>query len=137
MRHAQVLAFDVEDRLADLLRELAQANGLWLRPVRHAKTCINLLRQGADVLVLRLGKDLEREMTLLDQVSRLFPATRTVAIGNLPNPALAALAWDLGAAYVLFPPEPIEVLREVLLSLLLPLPAHHRGALSHLREADF
>jgi hypothetical protein len=41
----------IEDRKA-LLRDLAQEKGLWLRPVRHVKTCINpahlFLGTGAD-----------------------------------------------------------------------------------------
>src|SRR5438105_3332318 len=109
MQHAQIVAFGLEGRLADVLQELTTGRALWLRESRHVKTCLNLLRRGgATVLVLRFGKNLDQELTLLDQVAHLFPATRTIVVGPTDNPPLAALAWDLGAAYVLFPPQPIE-----------------------------
>jgi DNA-binding NtrC family response regulator len=119
MQHAQLLAFGVESRLAEVLRELAQNRALWLREVRHPKTCLNLLRRGgAGVLVLRLGKNLDHELALLEQVSHLFPSTRTIVVGPAANSSLAALAWDLGAAYVLFPPQPIEKIRDAVLGFL-------------------
>src|SRR5207302_10003826 len=111
MRRLQLVAFGLEGRLADELREVARERALWLREVRHAKTCLNLLRRdGAGVLILRLGNNLEREMALLEQVTYLFPTTRTIVVGPADNQPLAALAWDLGAAYVLFPPQPVETI---------------------------
>src|SRR6202045_4917806 len=119
MHRAQVLAFGLEGRLAEDLRELARERALWLREVRHVKTCLNLLlRGGAAVLVLRLGRNLDREMALLEQVTHLFPTTRTIVVGPVDNQPLAALAWDLGAAYVLFPPQPVERIRDVVLGFL-------------------
>jgi DNA-binding NtrC family response regulator len=123
MHHTQLLAFGLEGRLADMLRELAQGRALWLREVRHVKTCLNLLRRrGAEVLVLRLGKNLDQELTLLEQVTHLFPTTRTIVVGPTDNQQLAALAWDLGAAYVLFPPQPVETIRDVVRGFLPDLP---------------
>ncbi len=113
MHHAQLIAYGVEGRLAELLDELARACSLWLREVRHVKTCMNLLRQGAGVLVLRVGKDLDKELALLEQVTHLFPTTKTIVVGSVDNPALAGLAWDLGAAYVLLPPRPLEMIGEI------------------------
>ena len=119
MHHAQLVAYGVEGRLAEVLGELAHGRALWLREARHTKTCLNLLRQGgAGVLVLRLGKNLDQEMTLLEQVTVLFPRTRTIVVGPADNPALAGLAWDLGAAYVLFPPQPIEALGDIVVGFL-------------------
>ena len=119
MQRAQLLAFGLEGRLADILRELAREREVWLREVRHIRTCLNLVRQGgAGALVLRLGKNLDREMALLEQVTHLFPTTATIVVGPADNQPLAALAWDLGAAYVLFPPQPVESIREVVLGFL-------------------
>jgi hypothetical protein len=119
MQHAQLVAFGVEGLLGEIVRELAQRQELWLRDVRHVKTCLSVLRSGGvGVLVLRLGKNLDQELALLEQVRRLFPATRTIVVGPADNVSLAALAWDLGAAYVLFPPQPVESIRDVLLGFL-------------------
>ncbi|HWY86895.1 MAG TPA: hypothetical protein VNX28_09230 [Gemmataceae bacterium] len=119
MHRSQLLAFGLEERLTELLRELAQARSLWLREVRHVKTCLNLLRPaGAAVLILRLGRNLDQELSLLDQVTYLFPGTRAIAVCPTDNPPLAALAWDLGAAYVLSPPQPVERIRDVVLGFL-------------------
>ena len=119
MHQAQLLVFGLEGRLADVLRELAESRSLWLREVRHVKTCLNLLRQGgAGVLVLKLGNNLDLELSLLEQAAYLFPTTRIIVVGPADNPPLAGLAWDLGAAYVLFPPQPIESIRDVVLGFL-------------------
>lgn len=116
MQRAQLLAFGLEGRLADFLRDLAHDRALWLREVRHAKTCLNLLRQGgAGVLILRLGRNLDEELALLEQVTYLFPTVQTIVVGPAENPTLADLAWDLGAGYVVFPPQPIESIRDVVL----------------------
>jgi hypothetical protein len=124
MHHAQLLAFGLEGRLAETLQELAQGRALWLREVRNAKACLDVLRRGgAGVLVLLLGKNLDQELALLEQVTHLFPTTRTVVVGRAHNPALAALAWDLGAAYVLFPPQPVQSIRDVVLGFLPEVPA--------------
>ena len=119
MKQAQILGFGLEERLTQVLGELAQGRDLWLREIRHAKTCLNLLRQGgASILVLRLGKNLDVELSLLAEVSELFPAARTIVLGAVENQALAALTWDLGADYVLFPPQPMEHVGDVVLSFL-------------------
>ena len=119
MHHAQLITFGLESRLAETLQEPAAGRSLWLREVRHVKTCLNLLRRGgADLLMLQLGKNLDDELLLLEHVTHLFPSTRTIVVGPAQNPPLAALVWDLGAAYVLFPPQPIETIREVVLGFL-------------------
>jgi hypothetical protein len=122
MHHAQLIVYGVEGRLAELLGALAHERALWLREVRHVKTCLNLLRRGAGVLVLRVGKNLDQEMILLEQVTHLFPNAKTIVVGPVDNPALAGLAWDLGAAYVLLPPQPIETIGEIVSGFLPQLP---------------
>jgi hypothetical protein len=118
MRHAQIIACGLEGRLADLMREIAQTKEAWLREVRQSKTALNLLRKGAGLLVLSLGKNLDQELSALERVSLFFPAAKSIVVGPVENHSLAALVWDLGAAYVLFPPQPIEQLRPVVLGFL-------------------
>lgn len=119
MRQAQVLVYESDGRLAQRLDVWAQIRKVWLRELRSVPSCLNALRRGGPgVLVLRLGRDLEQEMGLLEQVSWLFPDTASVVVGDTDNPILAGLAWDLGARCVLFPPQPVEILPEIVERLL-------------------
>src|SRR4051812_35074749 len=98
MQQAQIIAYGLDGRLAALLQETAQSQGLWLREVQHARTCRNLLRQGGPaVLVLMLGRDLLPELTIMHEVAQASPDTAVIALGDADHPSLAALAWDLGA----------------------------------------
>jgi hypothetical protein len=72
------------------------------------------------VLVLRVGRDLEFELSLLERVANLFPDAGTVVVGEATHAALAGLAWDLGADCVLLLPQPGEMLPEVVAGLLTP-----------------
>ncbi|MFO0967503.1 MAG: hypothetical protein U0793_18245 [Gemmataceae bacterium] len=120
MRHAQLLAYNLAPPLLDSLRLLAQAGSIWLREVRDPKACLNLLLEaGAGVLVLHLGRDLEDDCNLLEQTTRLLPEIPAVVVLDAPHPNLAALAWDLGAAYVVPPQTPERVL-EIVQALLQP-----------------
>jgi DNA-binding NarL/FixJ family response regulator len=119
MQQAQILAYGADGALAARLDELARSQGLWLRAVQHVRACRSLLRQGGPaVLVVVLGRDLVQELTLLHEVSLAFPETAAVVIGDTDHPALAALAWDLGARCVLQPPQPVELLPEIVMRLL-------------------
>jgi hypothetical protein len=70
------------------------------------------------VLVLVVGKDLLGELPVLQEVSQALPDTAVIVVRDTDNPELATLAWDLGASYVLQPPQPIEVLPDLLLNAL-------------------
>jgi len=119
MNHAQVLAWKLNEPLLESLQKLTRERGVWLREVAHEKTCLHLIRQGGPgVLVLNFGRNLEAELSTLEAVSRLFPEQATIVVGDSAHPTLAALAWDLGAAYVLFPPEPLDRLAEIVRGFL-------------------
>lgn len=119
MQTGQILTYGVEGRLAEQLRELAQTHGLWFRALRKSKACIHLLRQsGPAVVVVKVGRDLEREMTLVEQIGRLFPDTEIIVVGDNDNPSLAGLAWDLGVRAALFPLPSFALLAELIVSLL-------------------
>src|SRR5438876_1670208 len=106
MRFPQVLIYENDGRIAELLRRENKSRRWSLREPRRPEACLRLLRRGGpNVLVLKVGTDLHQELTLLDRISWLFPDTATVVVGDTDNPVLRGLAWDLGAAAVLFPPQ--------------------------------
>ena len=70
--------------------------------------------------MLRVGRDLEREFALLERAVRLVPDAAVVLVGDADNPALAGLGWDLGARYVLFPPQPREQLPDIVAAFMAP-----------------
>jgi DNA-binding NtrC family response regulator len=114
MKYPQLLVYETDGKLAAGLQALCAKRGVRLRELRHAQACLRTLRRhGPGVLVLKLGRDLEKELTLLERVAWLFPDAVCIVIGDHPNPALAGLVWDLGARYVLFPPQPVELLPEL------------------------
>jgi DNA-binding NarL/FixJ family response regulator len=119
MRRAQVIIYETDDRITQLLRAHGAKCGWWLRPVRNPNRIVSLLRPGeASVVILKTGRDLEREFAVLERISRAFPDAATIVVGDADQPALAGLAWDLGARFVLFPPQPREQLPEIVKSLM-------------------
>jgi DNA-binding NarL/FixJ family response regulator len=119
MQQAQVIAYRLPERLAGLLQELARQHGLWLRDVQHLRTARNLLLQGGPaVFVLMLGGDVVRELALVQELGQASPDTAVVVVGDADNPALAALAWDVGARCVVQPPQPLELLPDIVRRLL-------------------
>jgi DNA-binding NtrC family response regulator len=120
-----LLIVEGDARLAALLRPVAELNKWALHEPRQAAACLRLLRQGGPaVLVIKAGRDLERELALLENVSRLFPDAATVLVGDVAHLSLAGLAWDLGAGYVLFPPQPREQLTDIVAGLMKPRGEH-------------
>jgi hypothetical protein len=70
------------------------------------------------VLVLEVGHDVERDLALLGRLTWLCPAATTVAVTGVASAELTGLAWDLGADYVLAPPQPRDALLPVVLGLM-------------------
>jgi DNA-binding NtrC family response regulator len=119
MRQRQVLVCESDGRLAEVLRESVQAHGWSMNEVRHPRVCLGLLPQGpGSVVVVRVGRDLVREMNLLEQIGTLFPETATIVVCDADNQSVIGLAWDLGAKFVLHPPQIREMLPEVVAGLL-------------------
>lgn len=119
MRHPQLVICEGDGRLAARLRPLVEGRGWSLREPARAATCLRLLaRGGPNVLLLRTGRDLERELSLLDEVTRRFPETRTVVVTETDHARLFGLAWELGAAYVLTAAAARERLGELVAALL-------------------
>ena len=108
-----------DGRLVTQLRPVAESNRWALHEPHQTAACLRLLRRGGPVaLVIKAGRDLERELGLLERTTRLFPEVATVLVGDGDHPALAGLAWDLGADFVLFPPQPREMLPEIVAGLM-------------------
>ena len=121
MRYPQVVVFEGDGRLAALLRPLAEGRRWPLREPRQLAPCLRLLaRGGPAVVVIRAGRDLEREFTLLERLRWLFPEVRLLVVTDGDHPALAGLAWDLGADCVLSPHSARELLPDVVAGLMGP-----------------
>jgi DNA-binding NarL/FixJ family response regulator len=119
MHQTQILTYGVEGVLAERLQELAQARRCWLRETNQPAACQNLVQSSPpSVFILRLGRNLERELTLLERVHACVPETASIVIGEADIPVLAGLAWELGATFALFPPTPVEVITELVSSIL-------------------
>jgi DNA-binding NtrC family response regulator len=119
MRRAQAVVVERDGRLADLLRPPAEAHGWWIREVRQASSCLDLVRKsGPAVLVLSVGSQEETEMTLLERVTYLAPECQSVAVIESGNAWLVNLAWDLGAAYVMVPAQVPQQLADIVTGLL-------------------
>ena len=119
MQQGQIVTYGIDGVLAERLREFAQTRRLWLRETNQIAACRSLVgAAGPPVLIMALGADLERELTLLEHVHMAKPATAIIAIGEADNPTLAGLALQLGATFALFPPTPVEKIFDILPRLL-------------------
>jgi hypothetical protein len=119
MRLPQVVVYESDGRLAALLRPLAERQVWTLREPRQIGPCLRLLPGGEPcVLVIKLGRNLEREFALLQSSRQVAPAASVVLVADTDHPWLAGLGWDLGAAYVLTPPRSRETLLQVVSALM-------------------
>ncbi len=115
MKQRQILSLGIEGRLLEHLKEWATEWRVWLRELQQIDACRNLAEQGdALVTLLRLGRDLEKELLLVRDLASRFPRSRIVVIGDVDNPMLMSLAMDLGASLVFHPPMAIPWLRHAL-----------------------
>jgi DNA-binding NarL/FixJ family response regulator len=124
MKYPHLVILESDRRLATELRELANKKHRWaLRETRQCESCLRLLRQeGPAILVIKVGRDVEQEMALLEQVGLHSPDTAVVALCETENRTLADLIWDCGASYVFCSPYPRERLVELVERLMLSFP---------------
>jgi DNA-binding NtrC family response regulator len=119
MRLPQIVVYEKDGRLKLQLEALAEQRRWALREARQPDSCLAHLNQGGSaVVVIKAGRDLERELGLLERVVWLYPEAAVVIVGDGDRPNWAGMAWDLGAAYVLLPPQPPERLSEIVAGLM-------------------
>lgn len=119
MQQTQIITYGIDGVLAQQLREISQTRRFWLRETSQLAACQNLLLTSPpSVFVLALGRDLGKELALLEQVHACVPETATIAVGESDHPALAGLAWELGATFALFPPTPLEAITDLVSNLI-------------------
>jgi DNA-binding NtrC family response regulator len=115
----QIVVYEKDGRLKLQLEALAEQRRWALREARQPETCLAHLSQGGPaVVVVKAGRDWERELGLLERAVWLYPDAVVVLVGDGDQTQLAGLAWDLGAAYVFLPPQPRERLSEIVAGLM-------------------
>jgi DNA-binding NtrC family response regulator len=119
MRSPQLVVYESDRWIAELLRGTAATWKWALRELRQPEACWRALRRGGPgVMVLELGRPAEDDLALLERATWLCPETPVVVVSNTRGDELTGLAWDLGAAYVLAPPQPRDALLTVVLGLM-------------------
>jgi len=119
MQAPQVVVIEPDGRLLAQVRPLAEAQRWLLREAKTPDAALKLLaRPGPAVVLIRVGRDLERELGLLERVAWLYPDAAAVVVGDSDHAVLAGLAWDLGATAVLIPAPEREVLQEAVRALV-------------------
>ena len=125
MKHPQVVVYESDGWLADQVRRLAGENAWLVRESRRPDACLALLADARPaVLLLRLERELLDGLTLLGQVAERAPDCPVVLVSDVKmegaeqRAQLSALAFDLGARYVLFPPLQQPVIEDLVAGLL-------------------
>ena len=81
MRLPQIVVYEKDGRLKLQLEALAEQRRWALREARQPETCLRLLgRGGPAVLVIKAGRDLERELALLERAAWLYPDAPAVLV---------------------------------------------------------
>lgn len=120
MLHPQIVVHERDGRIAKQLLDLAASERWALREQRQIEPLWRaLLGGGPTVLVVAFGESAEHELSLIDRIRDQLPHIAVVAVGDLnASPSLASLSWDVGAAYVLFPPQTRDLLPDVVAGLM-------------------
>jgi hypothetical protein len=126
MQYPQLLIYERDGRLARMLEGTAGTHRWVLRQPREVEKCLLLLRRGGPaIVVVKMDSDLEPAFSLVGQVTWRFPDVARIVVGDMESPVLGELAWDLGASYVLLPPQPRELLLTVVVNLMANLRNPH------------
>jgi DNA-binding response OmpR family regulator len=124
MRFPQLLIYEMDGRLARMLEGTAGTHRWVLRQPRSLESCLRLLRRGGPaIVVVKLESDLESPLAFVEQITWRFPEVVPIIVTDTEEEVLTELAWDLGARYVLAPPQPRELLLDVVANLMGDLPS--------------
>jgi DNA-binding NtrC family response regulator len=125
MRYPQIVIYENNGWIAGQIADFAAERKWLVRESRQIDTCLQLLREARlSVLLLKLERQLFEEMKLVQQVHQLVPRCPVVVVSDVKMESaeqrlnFAGLAYDLGAAYVLFPPLTAVILEDLVSGLL-------------------
>jgi len=125
MKLPQVVVYESDGMLAGQVRRLAEDNAWLVRESRQPDACLNLLSEvRPSVLLLKIERELLDGLTLLSRVSERAPDCPVVLVSDVKmegaeqRAQLSALAFDLGARYVLFPPLQQPVIEDLVSGLM-------------------
>ncbi len=110
--------------LAELLHPLIESERWLLREPRRPEACLQLLGEVRPmVLIVRLERKLTDELTMLLEANRRAPdvpilVVNAARLGSQPRLQLTALAYDLNARCVLFPPLSEELFLDTVRSMM-------------------
>src|SRR5438132_13279573 len=120
MKLAQVIVYESDGALAGQVRRLAGENSWLVRECRQSDACLELVAESRpSVLLLKLERDLQDGLTLLARAAERAPDCPVVLVSDVKmegaeqRAQLSALAMDLGARYVLFPPLQSPVIEDL------------------------
>lgn len=124
MRYPQIVVFESDGVLAKTLAPLIVAteksSPSWLlRESRQGPACLSLLKSGGpSVFVIKIGRHLVREMTLLQDVHATSPDVGIVVVADSDDPVMVGLALELGAGFVVGPSHPRQLIIDVVRQML-------------------
>jgi DNA-binding NtrC family response regulator len=119
MRYPQIVVFETDGILARALEPIVRERRWMLRESQQAPACLELLRaNGPTVLVQKLGRNLVRELTFLNDAHAAFPDVPIIAVADAEDTTLMALVLELGASHVVQPPQPRSGLLQIVESLM-------------------
>lgn len=111
MQHPQVVVYEADGWLAAQVAELAREHRWLVRESRRPDACLAFLREARPaILLLKLERKLIDELTLLARLQERVPDCPVLVFSDVKFDSveqrtnLAALAYDLGARHVMFPP---------------------------------
>ena len=126
MRAPQLVVLEADGWIARHLTDIA-AEGAWLvRGTRGIDTALSHVRErrpGVLIVQVELAEDKPAPLRLIAEVCRDSPDVPVVAVSDVKLSDAERVAWtaalfDLGAAFVLFPPLTKPVLEDVVSGLM-------------------